>query len=606
MKAASASRAAPLPRQPLYQQVLSHLLVPFVVAFLLAAGATVLVGYQVELAKQRAEQQEILELYGRSLLKPLWDCDTATSQSIVNALAYHQAVARAQLEDLCSSSTIAIETTEHDADVLPPVIRNLIYRDELGRQHVVGVLTTQFRKVSIAAATMEVLWRYLVIFVVILGVTLVGTLLVFRKIVGRPLRQFQAAIATGIHADGGAAPVPALPAEQRNDELGDVMHAYNGLMTELNARYKRQQTLAQCARELLATAPDNIPQLRDVLDRVRATVAADRLYLAEHEAGADGRLQLRYTAVVGTPLPPQAAYRYSRYCERAPRWEINLKQRLPLVADAADRPLLDSRNAQSLAAFPVWGQSNWYGYIGAEDLARERTWSESEMTFLQTIADMIGAFLENRHHSQQLAGAIDKLQANEKILLQLARRDPLTGLGNRTALDEALQHAVHRAQRTGIPGYVLLIDLNRFKPINDTLGHPVGDQVLQEVAHRLQRVTRQTDTVARLGGDEFVVIAEGLSEPIEITVLMSKLEAVISEPQRHGGYFLVVGASIGAACFPLDGTSSRELLAHADKAMYAHKQRDVRGEAVAADPAVLEAHPPSHEDAERGLVRDAI
>lgn len=570
------------PRQPLYQQVISRLLVRFVTAFLLAAASTVLVSYQVELAKQRAEQQEILDLYERSLLKPLWDCDSATSQGIINALAYHQAVALVQLEDLCSGSTISIENVANSAGVLPPVARQLVYRDELAREHVVGVLTTQFRKTSITAATMEVLWRYLVIFVVVLGATLVGTLRVFRKLVGHPLLQFQTAIATGVPADGSAPRAPPLPIAQRNDELGDLMRAYNHLMRELNARYARQQALAQCARELLATGPDGRPQLRDVLDRVRATVAADRLYLAEHQADTDGHLRLHHTIVAGAPMPPLATGQFARYGDRSPRWHHALSQRLPLVADATDRRLLESQGARSLAAFPIWGQRNWYGYVGVADLRQTRSWTQDDMTFLQTVADMLGAFLEHRHHSQQLADAIDQLQTNEKTLLQLARRDPLTGLGNRTALEEALTQALHRSQRSGVPGYVLLIDLNRFKPINDTLGHTVGDQVLQEVANRLLRTTRQTDTVARLGGDEFVIIAEGLSEPLEIAALMGKLEAVISEPQQHGEHLLTVTAAIGAASFPADGDSSRELLAHADQAMYAHKERQRRREAATA------------------------
>ncbi|ENO86916.1 sensor domain-containing diguanylate cyclase [Thauera linaloolentis] len=172
----------------------------------------------------------------------------------------------------------------------------------------------------------------------------------------------------------------------------------------------------------------------------------------------------------------------------------------------------------------------------------------------------------------KLASVIGQLRDNETVLQEAARRDPLTGLGNRLALEEELTRALARARRSGEPGCVLLLDLNRFKPINDTWGHAAGDNVLQETARRLSEALRASDTIVRLGGDEFVVIMENLQDRENLPGLIAKLGEIIARPQPYGEHGLTVGASIGTACFPADGETSAALLAHADRAMYASKR----------------------------------
>ena len=177
----------------------------------------------------------------------------------------------------------------------------------------------------------------------------------------------------------------------------------------------------------------------------------------------------------------------------------------------------------------------------------------------------------NERQHRALAEAIDQLRSNEKQLMHTARHDPLTGLGNRLVLEEALDRAVARAQRTGGVGHVLLLDLNQFKPVNDTHGHAVGDQVLVKVARRLTGSVRRTDTVARLGGDEFVVVVEDQESAADLPALAHKIMAAIARPMHLGDLELQVSASLGAASFPEDGTTSMDLLARADQAMYATK-----------------------------------
>lgn len=159
-------------------------------------------------------------------------------------------------------------------------------------------------------------------------------------------------------------------------------------------------------------------------------------------------------------------------------------------------------------------------------------------------------------------------------LRRQARHDPLTGLGNRLLLEEHLNRAIRRAERTGAAGHVLLLDLDKFKPINDTLGHAAGDKVLRAVAQRLLACVRSTDTVARLGGDEFVIVASEIPaapESHDINTLLDRIEQALSEPIFWEDTPVEVGFSIGVARFGKGRSTSAGLLAEADAQMYRHK-----------------------------------
>src|SRR3546814_7383907 len=142
----------------------------------------------------------------------------------------------------------------------------------------------------------------LLIFIAIVGVMLAGAVQGFRKVVGQPLAQFGAAIRTGISPESRAPRIPKADATRRNDELGDVMAAYDGLMLELDSRYSRQEALAQCASLLLATSSGDDTLLAKVLERVRLAVAAGRLYLVETRVNDAGRPIMHCTVLAGLPL----------------------------------------------------------------------------------------------------------------------------------------------------------------------------------------------------------------------------------------------------------------------------------------------------------------
>jgi diguanylate cyclase (GGDEF)-like protein len=164
------------------------------------------------------------------------------------------------------------------------------------------------------------------------------------------------------------------------------------------------------------------------------------------------------------------------------------------------------------------------------------------------------------------------LEAANQQLRHLATHDVLTGLPNRVLLDDRLQQAIAHAERDTRAFAVLVCDLDRFKLINDSLGHRAGDELLQEVARRLSTVVRTTDTVARFGGDEFVLIATSITDPEDAAGLAARIMDVLQAPVRIATIDIHTSPSIGIAMYPDDGESIQALLAHADAAMYSAKQ----------------------------------
>jgi diguanylate cyclase (GGDEF)-like protein len=162
-------------------------------------------------------------------------------------------------------------------------------------------------------------------------------------------------------------------------------------------------------------------------------------------------------------------------------------------------------------------------------------------------------------------------KATEARADAMARRDPLTGLPNRLLLRERLAEALARLARTGECCALLLIDLDRFKPVNDTLGHPIGDALLETVADRLRSTVRPTDTVARIGGDEFVILQAGIRDAAGTQALARRVVDLIGRTYMVEGHLLTIGASVGVALAPEDGTDADRLLKNADLALYRAK-----------------------------------
>ncbi len=181
-----------------------------------------------------------------------------------------------------------------------------------------------------------------------------------------------------------------------------------------------------------------------------------------------------------------------------------------------------------------------------------------------------------RRHVESVEQVIEDrtrgLEAANRQLRHLATHDSLTGLPNRILLEDRLSQAIAHATRDDHTFAVAVFDLDRFKVINDSFGHGIGDELLKEVARRLQGIARGIDTVVRLGGDEFVMIIDHLSVPADAQVVAQRAIAALQKPLHIGEKEISSSASVGIALFPQDGNSVEALMAHADAAMYFVKQ----------------------------------
>jgi len=166
----------------------------------------------------------------------------------------------------------------------------------------------------------------------------------------------------------------------------------------------------------------------------------------------------------------------------------------------------------------------------------------------------------------------EKKQSDEMIWKQ-ANFDALTGLPNRRLFRDRLRQEIVNARRDSHPLAQMFLDLDGFKYVNDTLSHDTGDMLLKEVAHRLKRCLRESDTVARLGGDEFTVIIADAKDGSSIEHVANHILRALAEPIRLGEETACISASIGITLYPQDATETEGLLKNADQAMYEAKQR---------------------------------
>jgi len=203
---------------------------------------------------------------------------------------------------------------------------------------------------------------------------------------------------------------------------------------------------------------------------------------------------------------------------------------------------------------------HWQGEIwnrrkdGEEYLARMHV---SVVTDDDVVINYVAVFSDITRHKE----------AEDRIAF-MAHHDFLTGLPNRILLEDRMSQLVARASRGGEGFAAAFLDLDKFKLVNDALGHDIGDKLLKEVAARLSASVRATDTVSRQGGDEFVLLLTGLQEAYDLAQIATKIIAKLSEPYELDGHSLVVTPSIGISVFPADGTTAADLIKNADTAMY--------------------------------------
>ena len=239
-----------------------------------------------------------------------------------------------------------------------------------------------------------------------------------------------------------------------------------------------------------------------------------------------------------------------------------------LVPDVilADLNLPDSRGTETVASLQTS-----YPDI---PLVIVSAW-EDEATSLRSVKAgaqdyLVKGHIDGANLHRVIRYAIER-KRTELELVRLAHFDQLTSLPNRTLLRERVEHALARAQRAGTGVATLILDMDRFKEINDMLGHETGDKLLVEAAHRIRANVRDQDTVARLGGDEFAVILEGVSEAKEVLPVIERIIESLGDLTTIDGHQVNSSTSVGIAMYPENGSDLSELLRAADLAMYQAK-----------------------------------
>ncbi|HEY4080807.1 MAG TPA: sensor domain-containing diguanylate cyclase [Burkholderiaceae bacterium] len=217
---------------------------------------------------------------------------------------------------------------------------------------------------------------------------------------------------------------------------------------------------------------------------------------------------------------------------------------------------LDGHCAHFVAEFRVQdssGSQDW-NWVLARGTVVERDRRQRPLRMIGTVSD------------------INVRRRSEERVRFMALHDPLTELANRAHFDERMHFALANARRYGETIGLILLDLDRFKAINDIYGHAIGDQLLQTVARRLKASVRETDTAGRIGGDEFVVLLTGPVTRETARLVSEKIYAQIAQPMDLGGLRIEITCSLGLALYPEDGTDEKMLAKAADDAMYRNKR----------------------------------
>jgi diguanylate cyclase (GGDEF)-like protein/PAS domain S-box-containing protein len=217
----------------------------------------------------------------------------------------------------------------------------------------------------------------------------------------------------------------------------------------------------------------------------------------------------------------------------------------------------------------LWRRLQHDGQWAGEIMDRRST--GELVTFLASINAVAGQFGQVERYVCLLSDISDRKQFEETIS-RYANFDPLTCLPNRRLFLDRMAQEILRSRRSGVGFALLFIDLDRFKDVNDTLGHYMGDLLLQQTAERLLESVRATDTVARLGGDEFTILLAGINDRQDVEKLAPQILSALNEPFDLQGEHVLGGASIGITLYPHDAVSEDVLFKHADQAMYRAKQ----------------------------------
>lgn len=217
-------------------------------------------------------------------------------------------------------------------------------------------------------------------------------------------------------------------------------------------------------------------------------------------------------------------------------------------------------NIRSILDTPIYNEGELIGVMSCENLTVQRKWSSEEQDFARSMSYLMGQVFLNEQRKQA-----------ETLLFQQAHYDALTNLPNRVLFADRFSQAVAHSKRSKTLLALCFLDLDNFKPVNDTYGHETGDHLLIEVASRITAALREEDTVSRQGGDEFTLVLGNIESSLQCELVLRRISAAIQRPCLIDGHICEISASIGATLYPNDNADLDTLLRHADHAMYQAK-----------------------------------
>jgi len=328
-----------------------------------------------------------------------------------------------------------------------------------------------------------------------------------------------------------------------------------------------QRTISRISAEFVTVSTANLPEkLSTLLAASGAACRADRayLFLFDHEAGTMAVTDEWCAPGVEPGLPRDAEFPLEQF----PWWMQQIERREVLhVADvatlppeaAAEREVLEHQGIRSLLSVQVASGDRVFGFLGLDDVGSSPAWREEHHEMLRVLANLT-------------SDALAKVEAEAEIH-RMAYFDTVTGLPNRTMLVDRLERAIALAGRSETLVGVMLLDLDAFKAVNDTVGHEAGDELLRQLGARLAGRVRRYDTGARFGGDEFVIVVPQLAQAEDVHHVADHVMTAFAEPFVIQGQEFFVTASAGIAVYPVDGEDADALVKNADVAMYTAKAR---------------------------------
>jgi diguanylate cyclase (GGDEF)-like protein/PAS domain S-box-containing protein len=293
-------------------------------------------------------------------------------------------------------------------------------------------------------------------------------------------------------------------------------------------------------------------------ERLRIGVARDVTALRRADQTRNALYRISETAQDADTLEKLSTGVKEVIGELFPRDRLNLTFFDADQAATDDIPDSEKVREGGWLGIPLVSKNATLGMLTLEKTVPGASFDDEDKALLEFVATQVAAMFERKKAAEQMRF--------------LAHHDPLTGLTNRALFYDRLETSLHSAIRNHSRLALLYLDLNEFKPINDNWGHEAGDEVLREVARRLEGGTRQTDTIGRMGGDEFTILLTDLPDSsAAVETAIRKVREILGAPIIFAGQTFQITASIGVALYPEDGETAKQLLVKADANMYLNK-----------------------------------